>query len=159
MPKKKAAFFDHSDFSTEGELPDLKALFRKFPILPRYAISVRAPWSGFILCGAKDVENRSRPTKHRGPILIHAASKQPVLDEEDAELMAQLLGKPVDWENANFDIGGIIGVVDIVDCLPPGKPYSPWHDEESWGYVLKNPRKLPFTPCKGWLNVWPVKLT
>ena len=37
-------------------------------------LTVRQPWAWAIIQGGKDVENRSGPTKHRGPLLIHAGS-------------------------------------------------------------------------------------
>ena len=36
------------------------------------ALSVCQPWAWAIVCGLKTVENRWRPTRHRGPLVIHA---------------------------------------------------------------------------------------
>ncbi|MFA5377738.1 MAG: ASCH domain-containing protein [Dehalococcoidia bacterium] len=36
-------------------------------------ISVKQPWAALIVCGAKDVENRTWKTDYRGRILIHAS--------------------------------------------------------------------------------------
>ena len=45
--------------------------------LARYqAISIRQPWCHFILHDGKDVENRTWPSRFRGPVLIYA-SKTP----------------------------------------------------------------------------------
>ena len=37
------------------------------------ALSIRQPWAWLIVNGHKDIENRSWPTRFRGPVLIHAA--------------------------------------------------------------------------------------
>ena len=37
-------------------------------------LTVRQPWAWAIIQVGKDVENRSWPTKHRGPLLIHVGS-------------------------------------------------------------------------------------
>jgi hypothetical protein len=37
------------------------------------ALSVRQPYAWLIVAGLKDVENRSRRLRHRGPLLIHAS--------------------------------------------------------------------------------------
>jgi hypothetical protein len=39
------------------------------------ALTVKQPWAWAIVMGYKDVENRSRRTNHRGPLLIHAAKQ------------------------------------------------------------------------------------
>jgi hypothetical protein len=36
------------------------------------ALTVIQPWTSAIMLGGKDIENRSRHTSHRGPLLIHA---------------------------------------------------------------------------------------
>jgi hypothetical protein len=38
-------------------------------------ISIRQPWASLIVIGAKDVENRTWPTRYRGPVLIHASQR------------------------------------------------------------------------------------
>ncbi len=37
------------------------------------ALSIRQPWAYLIASGIKTIENRSWPTKHRGPFIIHAS--------------------------------------------------------------------------------------
>lgn len=36
-------------------------------------LTVWQPWADLIVKGIKDVENRSRVTRYRGPLLIHVA--------------------------------------------------------------------------------------
>ena len=45
-----------------------------------------------------------------------------------------------------LDIGGIVGIVDVTDCVR-NHP-SPWLIRGNWGWVLKNPRRLPYHECK-----------
>jgi len=122
----------------------------KLPVL-----SIRPPWASLIVCGFKDIENRNWYTNFRGKFLIHQSK---TFDYEG-----------YDWIKRNFDIstfgwvkyetrqqpekcydmGGIIGVSEIVDCVS--------HSDSKWffgkfGFVLKNSQQLPFYPCKGQLS-------
>jgi hypothetical protein len=47
--------------------------------------------------------------------------------------------------------GGIIGSVEIVDCVKHSD--SPWY-MGGYGWVLRNPKPLPFDPCGGALQFW-----
>ena len=51
--------------------------------------------------------------------------------------------------------GGIVGIVDLVECLKwhPSK----WKFRGSWGWVLENPRRLPFRRCKGAVGFFKIK--
>jgi hypothetical protein len=100
-----------------------------------WAISIRQPWAHHILHSGKDVENRTWPTKRRGRVLIHTGRTT----VEDPETIRRL-GLP---------LGGIVGSVEIVDCVP--RSDSRWWSGP-WGWVLRNPRPLPFTPCQGALG-------
>lgn len=102
-------------------------------ILPELALSVRQPWGHRILFEGKDIENRDRRTKVRGTIFLHSA----LTIEEDGQELAEHLRLPV---------GGLIGTVDIVDCVSESD--SEWF-YGPYGYVLANPRPMPFVPCRG----------
>ncbi len=77
-------------------------------------ITVKPVWADLIAVGIKTVENRSWRTRHRGPLLIHAA-------------------KPT---------GAIVALVDLVDCVPvkdaPPGPFT----KGPWCWVLANVRRL-----------------
>jgi hypothetical protein len=93
------------------------------------------------------VENRTYRTGYRGPLLIHAGLKDDLrgwqfLDETEIPL-------PVDPLT-----GGIIGVVDLVDCVEGYD--SAWAQEGCWHWLLANPRPLPFVPYKGRLGLFKV---
>jgi len=53
------------------------------------AISLWQPWAWAILHAGKDVENRTWPTHHRGPLLLHVAKRR--TSTEEAERFVDLL--------------------------------------------------------------------
>lgn len=116
------------------------------------AISTRQPWAWAIIYGGKDVENRSRFTNYRGPILIHASK---TFDQEGFEWMlenqARLGIKYRVPLSPDFQRGGIIGKAILTKCVR-SLDYSPWMFGP-WGYVLENPEPLPFYPCKGQVTI------
>lgn len=99
------------------------------------ALSIRQPWAHRILYDGKDVENRDWPTSYRGWVLIHAG-KRP----DDGYFNDEIRDLPR---------GGIVGMVEILNCVTewPGHWFF-----GKYGFVLHNPRPLPFIPCKGALG-------
>lgn len=65
------------------------------------ALTVRQPWASYIAEGRKRYETRSKPTRHRGPLAIHAG--------KNTEIMAQkgLTGLP---------LGAVVCTVQLVAC-------------------------------------------
>jgi len=132
------------------------------------ALSIRQPWASLILKTGKDIENRCWPTKVRGRILIHAAKGMTRAEHEDAIAFA-VEAIRTDPRNAgaarkttlrdlgfafdDLERGGIIGSVEIVDCVTASA--SPWFVGE-FGFVLRDPKPLPFTPWKGRLGFFDV---
>ena len=111
------------------------------------ALSVRQPWAWLIVNGYKDVENRTRLTRHRGPLLIHAGmSREDMIDSDDIEIHYHVR-IPDD-----LDFGGVIGVVEVSDCL--SSHASAWYIEGNYAWVLAKPQRLPFRPCKGSLGLF-----
>jgi hypothetical protein len=117
---------------------------------PDVALSIRQPWAWAILYAGKDIENRSWRTSHRGPILIHAGIEA---DDEDGFLVDDFLYRALHLGlpgNASADPldqrGGIVGMVDIDDVVTGSS--SEWFTGR-YGFVLRNPRPLVFTPCRG----------
>ncbi len=113
------------------------------------AISVRQPWAWLIIHGGKDIENRTWKTKIRGRVLIHASKG--MTEEEYSATEC--------WAGCNLGVwlpertlllrGGIIGSVEIVDCVT--KSESQWFSGP-YGFVLRNPEPIPFRACRGMLN-------
>jgi hypothetical protein len=98
------------------------------------ALSVRPPWAWAILHAGKTVENRARPTQYRGPLVIHSARTITPLERFPT-------GEPVPPAAVEV-LGALVGVVQLVDCLPlPDCPPSPWA-VGPWCWLLADPRPL-----------------
>jgi hypothetical protein len=118
--------------------------FKKFR-----ALSLRQPWAWLVVNGYKDIENRSWRTNHRGPLLIHASANQSNCSEESLAEMEQKYRVKIPRE---LPFGGIIGIVDVVDCAKQHP--SIWKFRGSWGWVLKSPHRLPYRKCKGFVGLF-----
>ena len=114
------------------------------------ALTVRQPFAECIATGEKTIEALSRPTKHRGLLVIHAAG-------QPAEVLA------VYCERLRF--GEVLAVVDLVDCRPLQRgdrlatmaPVDePFRTEGLFAWVLTNPRRVDPFPARGQLNFWNV---
>ena len=118
------------------------------------ALSIRQPWAELILNHGKDIENRDWLTKYRGRVLIHA-SKGCTFDEfEDAVMFADgVLKKSVSIEYEKMKRGGIVGSIEIVDCVTESN--SPWFFGK-YGFVLRDPKPIKFIPWKGQLGFFNV---
>jgi hypothetical protein len=117
------------------------------------AITVRQPWANAIINDGKMVENRSWPTKYRGPVAIHAGRAL-----EDAAFFefarSRGLDNAISIDQKTIHAlprGAVVGVVDIVDCVTSDP--SPWF-EGPFGFILKNPRALRPIPCRGAMQIF-----
>ncbi len=120
------------------------------PPVDSLVISVRQPWAWLIINAGKDIENRDWFTKVRGRILIHAAKGMTKDEYESAyHTMIRVNRSLLMPSFATLDRGGIIGSVEIVDCV--SKSDSPWFFGR-YGFVLRDPQRLPFYPCRGQLG-------
>ena len=128
------------------------------------ALSIRQPWAWLILNAGKDVENRDWSTIYRGPVLIHASKTMTKADYESCQLFLSAIAGEIcfdpglafpTFEELRAQTGGIVGQVDITDCVNESK--SPWFCGE-FGFVLANPKPLPLTPYKGMLKFFNVQL-
>lgn len=122
------------------------------------ALSIRQPWAWLIMHAGKDIENRTWATNVRGRILIHAAKGCTQLELDAAKRFMYcrdvaltpfgMPGAPGDMER-----GGVVGSVEIIDCVNASA--SPWFAGPR-GFVLRDPRPLPFTPFKGQLGFFDI---
>lgn len=96
-------------------------------------LSIRQPWCHHILHDGKDVENRSWPTRYRGRFLLHSSK---TFDGHKTE-------------SEGFQMGGIVGMADIIDCVT--EMDSEWFCG-NFGFVLANAQLLPFTSLRGRLG-------
>jgi hypothetical protein len=123
-------------------------------------LTVRQPWAWAIMEGVKDVENREWATMYRGPLFIHAAvvpafkwAPGQILDDDETELPPM----------AELEYGAILGVVDLVDCVPADELLDPMSlvccnelfVSGPYCWMLENPRRLEMpVMCKGQMGLW-----
>ena len=111
------------------------------------ALSVKSPWAPLIAAGRKTVELRSRPTNHRGAVLIVTC-----LRADDAVLAA--------WPDVDAPRGYALCVVDIVDCRPATARDADAACCEpppgAWTWVLANPRPVAAFPVRGQLGLYEI---
>src|SRR5438132_14238201 len=74
------------------------------------ALSLKQPWATLLAHGQKTIEIRRWPTNRRGRILIHAAR----ISDPRPEAWALVSDK---LRQHAQQVGGIIGVGDINDCV------------------------------------------
>jgi hypothetical protein len=117
------------------------------------AFSVRQPYADLIVDGIKDIENRSRWSRFRGNILVHAA-KTPWWDHVEYRRRDLEIASADDYDGYTSAIIGIVEVVDVVE-----RHRSRWFDEGSVGLVLRNARRFrrPI-PYKGALGIFHVPI-
>lgn len=118
-------------------------------------ISIKQPWASLIVTGArnietgkvdfKDIENRTWPTKYRGPLLIHASRRPDTVSQDE---IARRFGVRL---GSDAPVGGVVGIADVIDCVPEHP--SKWHVAGHYGFVLANARTLPFKPWRGTLSI------
>jgi len=112
----------------------------------------RQPWAGAIIRDGKDVENRTRPIAYRGVLIIHAN----MLRRVPISYYMPIRKRPTVMHAET----GLLGLVDLVDCIPYEQCESLWriappYGKPGWCWKLANPR--PFSgpiPAKGALGLW-----
>lgn len=135
------------------------------------ALSIRQPWAWLILRpdltgdaraawlnspDRKDIENREWATRYRGPVLIHAGKTMARSYYEDvADMIAYVAPGVVELLPAyeQLERGGVVGVATITDCVEHSP--SRWF-QGRYGFVLQDPRPLPFHACNGMLGFFDV---
>jgi len=115
------------------------------------ALSIRQPWAWLIVNGFKPVENRDWRTHFRGRVLVHAGKKITRAEKEEAAAICARLGITLP---ETFETGGIVGSVEIVDCVSDLD--SPWFRAGGYGWMLARPEVLPFRPLLGKLGFFNV---
>lgn len=109
-------------------------------IMGTCTLSEDAMADGFTL--PKDVENRTWPTGHRGPMLVHAGKR---VDQDWMYLINE----------EALPTGVILGVVDVIrmnqfSC-------SDWAAQDQWHWELENPRPfvtpIPYKGAQGLFDV------
>ena len=117
------------------------------------ALTIRQPYADAIVHlvdNPKRIENRTRPTKHRGLILIHAGLM--------GDRAAVLAGVPVGPDKR----GHVIGVAQLVGCHPGMGCCAPWGlmqasraEPAVWHWELDDVTALSVpVPANGQLGLW-----
>jgi hypothetical protein len=123
------------------------------------ALSIHQPWAWAILHAGKTVENRGWSTNYRGPLLIHASKTRSSYDREAKLDWLKVYGVALSrWED--LVTGAIVGVVDLVDCLPASQVSPSRWVEGPVCWVLENPRSFPeAVPYRGAQGLFDIKVS
>jgi len=113
-------------------------------------LSIQQPWPWAIFNLDKDIENRTWKTNIKGTVLIHAGKK---IDKEGYDYLSTGMKYKLP-KIPGLKIGGIVGSVDIVDCVE--KSDSKWFIGP-YGFVLRNPKTIVFLPIRGQLGFFDTK--
>jgi hypothetical protein len=73
------------------------------------AVTICQPYPRLIYTGEKPVENRTWPTRYRGPLAIHAGKSRQWLDDDDISF-AIAAGDPLVF-------GAVVATCILADCL------------------------------------------
>jgi hypothetical protein len=81
------------------------------------ALSLWQPWASLVIAGEKLVETRRWSTKHRGPLLIHAALaiRRSAIPPEVERIACEVFGDR--WLRV-LPFGALIGQVEVLDVKP-----------------------------------------
>ncbi|NDJ14612.1 MAG: ASCH domain-containing protein [Acidobacteriia bacterium] len=119
------------------------------------ALTLRPTWAWLVVNGHKVIENRSWPTRLRGRIWIHASSSRVTRAEYDGFLEVCRYRRIKKFPGRDdFRTGGIVGSVEVVDCVTRSRSY--WFGGD-YGFVLRNARRTRFKPMKGMLGFFEVR--
>lgn len=109
-------------------------------------LTICQPYAHLIVIGEKRVENRTWPTKYRGPLLIHAGKSRAWLNgDTDDDLFAK--------SRERIPFGAIVGKSQLVACLHIDRLHEEtgqfrWvrdhaHSNGPWCWVLDNVVRWP----------------
>jgi hypothetical protein len=117
-------------------------------------LTVRQPHAYLLIhgspnAGIKDVENRPKPTKYRGTLLIQASAKV------DLAAYAEYIAEGIELPPAERLVtGAIIGSVQVIGCVRNSG--SRWAIRGYWHWLTAQPRPSnPVIPIKGQLAMYP----
>lgn len=102
-------------------------------------LMVAQPFAQLIIDKIKDVENRSKNCKIRGMVALYASRSKASWRFEGMEEMG------FTYDPDGLDYGKILGFVEIVSVIEPGKRSSykgEWHHKGSYGICISNVIKL-----------------
>jgi hypothetical protein len=135
------------------------------------ALTVRQPHAWAIAHGFKPIENRSRLTHHRGPLVIHSGKEWDALGEaavaeavDIARSQGHKLSVPMREDAPWSSTGLVLAVVDVVGVCTESRhapsvvcDCGPWARPWATHWQLANVRRLaePF-PARGHEYMWEI---
>lgn len=116
------------------------------------ALTVCQPYAHLIAIGEKPIENRSWPTRYRGPLAIHAGRSREWLGEDDERKYPGMV------------YGAIVAVARLVGS-PSIDRDSDWrpewrhlrdheHANGPFCWILEDVRRVQPVPCRGAQGLW-----
>ena len=123
-------------------------------------LTVRQPYAWAIAIGEKDVENRSRGTRYRGLLAIHAGKAVYSKDIDDPLILEAITGREFAIGEAESSLGAVVAVAVLASCHhesteSPRNSCSPWGRPGMYHWDLANVRPLSKpVSCKGALGLW-----
>lgn len=119
------------------------------------ALSIRPPWSEWLVDGIKPIENRSWRTHWRGTLAIHAST---TIDHQGFACGAAR-GHQLDVDDVARDAGEFIGAVDLVDVHRAGSDHcdqrcADWGDPDCWHWMCTNARRITSIEARGQLRLF-----
>lgn len=137
------------------------------------ALTVRQPWASLIALGAKQMETRTRDTKVRGPVAIHAGLAMPCrrgervqigdyeIEHDKAGLL--LRGESLSWPY-RLPMGQVVAVVELFQTRRTTSiEHAPSNRERAlgdhgpgrfaWSLASVSPVRA-YCPAKGRLGWW-----
>lgn len=88
-------------------------------------LSIQQPYAHAVITGLKTIENRSRPSHHRGLLVIHAGKSRASMYPYDDRI-------PIEWYAPIYPLsfGFLIGAVIMTDCVFVDRPLPPRRSAE-----------------------------
>ena len=130
------------------------------------AIALWQPWATLVALCIKPTETRHWPTPYRGRIAIHAAKVWGRVQRDAAARFAELHPEHAELL-LNPPRGGIVAVVDLVDCyefgqvVPSYVTYDDWHAGDMapgrFGWRFDNIISIEFVPTVGRQRMWSLR--
>lgn len=88
------------------------------------ALTLHQPWASLIALGVKTIETRSWSTKYRGPLAVHAGSRQVHTGQffmlaRDAVRFGQITREQeAEFRALDVPLGAIVATCELVDVVP-----------------------------------------
>lgn len=122
------------------------------------ALTVRQPWAWAIACAGKTVENRTRGTRYRGLLAIHASKTVDRVALNEPSILDAIMTREFEIDEAAARLGAVVAVAELRGCHGPGDcpgTCSPWAARGQHHWNLYDVRRLPEpVPCRGALGLW-----